>query len=277
MADNAPHNSSWQKLAQEPTLHFFLIAVLIFGLYGLNSLNQENVLELDQREIDARIFLQEMNAGEPLTDDQRDLITARYVEEQILVREALDLGLDNDARIHDMLAQKMLHVLSGDIIQPSEEELQSYYQANIERYTMPEAMDVVELVFDTREPLSDEVVSLLEDGATADSLLALSPGNSDPLPQVTALDLTNIFSEEFATEVFSTGLGSWAGPFISNRGQHWLQINEIIPERIPPLEEIRDRVRLEWINSEEDARLRVEIERLFEKYSIVITDGAEEE
>ncbi|GIT21560.1 MAG: hypothetical protein CM1200mP40_12420 [Gammaproteobacteria bacterium] len=61
-------------------------------------------------------------------EEQRQLVATIYVEEQILVQEALALGLDNDARIHDMLAQKMRHVLSGNVIQPTELELESYYQ-----------------------------------------------------------------------------------------------------------------------------------------------------
>ena len=277
MANDEAHKSRWQVLAQEPTVHFFLIAILIFGFYGLSSLNQENVLELDQREIDARIFMQEMGSGAALSEQDKEFITARFVEEQILVREALELGLDNDARIHDMLAQKMLHVLSGDIIQPTDDELQSYYQQNRERYTIPESLDVIELVFDSRDALPLEVTSLLQSGADPEALLELSPGNSDPLPRVTQLDLSNIFSEEFAVDVFATEIGAWSGPFVSNRGQHWIKVSSIIPERLPSLQEIQDRVRLEWINSEEDARLQIEISNLFEKYTIVITDGISEE
>ncbi len=267
----------WQRLSREPTMHFFLLALLIFAAYGLSSVSQENVLELDQREIDARIFMQEMATGEELTQEQRDFVAARYVEEQLLVQEALALGLDNDARIHDMLAQKMLHVLSGEIIQPSEEELQSFYDANIDRYRIPASRDVIELVFDSREPLSDEVLSVLETGDSAETLLELSPGSSGPLPNINYLDVSNIFSEEFADQVFAAAVGEWAGPFVSNRGQHWLQTTAIYPARLPELSEVQDRVRLEWINAEEEARLQVEVSRLFDKYSIVITDSAESE
>ena len=277
MAKEETVTSPLGTIAREPTVHFFLIAMLIFGLYGLSSLNQENVLELDQREIDARIFSQEMRRGEALSEEERDLITARYVEEQILVREALTLNLDNDARIHDMLAQKMLHVLSGDIIQPTSEELQRHYDDNQARYIIPESLDLVELVFDSREPLSEEILTLLDAEAGAEEMLALSPGNSDPLPLVTRVDLANIFSDEFAAQVMGAEPGNWTGPFVTNRGQHWIQIGNVVPERLPPLEEIQDRVRLEWINAEEDARLQEEITKLFNKYTIVISEEPGEE
>ena len=98
------------QLMNEPTVHFFMIAVVVFIVYAISNLSGDDVIELDQREIDARVLMQEMVSGQPLTSEQREFITASYVEEQILVKEAVERGLDNDARIHDMLAQKMRHV-----------------------------------------------------------------------------------------------------------------------------------------------------------------------
>ena len=132
-------------------LHFFLIAALIFGLYSVVQSSNENILEIEQSDIDVRIFQAEVARGEELTEDQRQLIAARYIEEQILVREALSMELDKDARIHDILAQKMRHVLSGDIIQPSDEELNAYYQENQQRYRTTETITVDELVFDNKD------------------------------------------------------------------------------------------------------------------------------
>ena len=114
--ESIPMNTSLlQKLIREPTVHFFIIALLIFALYAITQSGNENLLEIDQREIDARIFTQELSRGEELTQEQRELVTAFYIEEQILVREALSMELDNDERIHDILAQKMRHVLSGNL------------------------------------------------------------------------------------------------------------------------------------------------------------------
>lgn len=266
-----------RKAMREPTVHFFLIAVLIFGLSAIASRNTENLLEIDQREIEARIFMQEMATGEALTEAQRNFITASYIEEQILVQEALAMGLDNDARIHDMLAQKMRHVLSGDIIQPSPEELESYYQANQERYRSLATLNVMELVVNNREPLSAGQLALFQAGTSADEILIDIEGTSGPLPNVNALDLSNIFSQELSDQAFSASIGSWVGPFVSNRGQHWLQILDSMPSRLPPLDEISDQVRLEWIAEEEDGLLGQQIAELWEKYTVIITDGTEAE
>ncbi len=264
--------SALQAAGREPTLHFFLIAAVIFALYAISQNSNENVLEISQREINARIFLQEINGGAELSAQQRQLIISAYVEEQILVQEAKTMGLDNDARIDDMLAQKMRHVLSANVIQPSVEEVEEYYQRNAQRYQILPQVTADEVVFDTAEALIQAVLPLLQNGAGPGALLAVEDGSASVLPQVNPIDLRNIFDAEFSQKVFAAQFNEWVGPFISNRGQHWLRVTDKSAERIPELDEIIDRVRLDWISAEEERRLQEEIDKLQEQYSIVIND-----
>lgn len=272
----ASHNTLLQKLLREPTVHFFVIALFIFALYAITQSSTENLLELDQREIDARIFMQELSRGEELSPEQRELFTAFYIEEQILVREALSMELDNDQRIHDILAQKMRHVLSGSIIQPSDDELQEYYAANSARFETAATLSLDELVFDSRDPLEKFIVDALQSGADTESLLSMSEGTAASLPNVNSVDLANIFDQEFADQVLGADTGQWQGPFVSNRGQHWLRVIERKPARIPPLTEIADLVRLEWIAAEEETRLQLEVDKLWDDYTIVIRNSEPE-
>ena len=260
------------KLINEPTVHFFVIAVVVFIVYAISNLNGDDVIELDQREIDARILMQEMVSGQPLTSEQQEFITASYVEEQILVKEAVELGLDNDARIHDMLAQKMRHVLSGDIIQPTPTELESFYSSNSELYRAPATVSVDELILDTRNEIPIEIQTLISEGVNSDEILEMASGSSAPLPNANHLDLSNIFAPEFADAVFQSQGNEWIGPFSSNRGQHFLKIIERSEERIPPMAEIADRVRLDWITQEEEIRLQQEVNKLWDRYEIIIND-----
>ena len=96
-----------------------------------------------------------------------------------------------------------------------------------------------------------------------------------PLPNVNHIDLANIFEPELADNVFASDIGQWTGPFVSNRGQHWLRVIQQTDARLPPLEEISDRVRLDWIAEEEESRLQQEIDDLWDQYSIVIIEDSE--
>jgi len=266
----------YARIMREPIVHFFIIAVIIFALYAITQAGNENLLEIDQREIDARIFMQELSRGEELSAEQRDLVTAYYIEEQILVREALAMELDNDERIHDILAQKMRHVLSGNIIQPSDAELSAYYEQNRSRFETPATTDFDELVFDSTDPLDASILTSIQQGAEAEALLELSEGTVATLPNVNSVDLANIFDQEFANKVLAAELNQWQGPFISNRGQHWLRATQRNSAGIPALDDIADLVRLEWIAAEEEARLQQEVDRLWDQYTIVINNSEAE-
>jgi len=266
----------YARIMREPIVHFFIIAVIIFALYAITQAGNENLLEIDQREIDARIFMQELSRGEELSAEQRDLVTAYYIEEQILVREALAMELDNDERIHDILAQKMRHVLSGNIIQPSAAELSVYYEQNRTRFETPATTDFDELVFDSTDPLDASILTSIQQGAEAEALLELSEGTVATLPNVNSVDLANIFDQEFANKVLAAELNQWQGPFISNRGQHWLRATQRNSAGIPALDDIADLVRLEWIAAEEEARLQQEVDRLWDQYTIVINNSEAE-
>lgn len=265
-----------RRFLQEPTLHFLVIAGLVFAAYGLFQSGSDNVLEINAREIEARIFMQELASGRELDADQRQAIQDAYIEEQILVREALKQNLDNDARIHDMLAQKMRHVLSADVIQPTESDLENFYAAHQQRYQRPATLNLEELVFDSRDPLPETVTRQLATGTDAETLLLQSPGNVASLANTSRLDLSNIFSAEFAERVFAADQNTWTGPFISNRGQHWLHIGSRQEASTPPLEDILERVRLDWIASEEEARLQEKIDALRQQYAIVVNQGGSE-
>ena len=63
----------------------------------------------------------------------------------------------------------------------------------------------------------------------------------------------------------------WTGPFLSNRGKHWLRVVTSTPETTPPFDEVAERVRLDWIAAEEEARQRQQVQKLVEQYNIVMS------
>ena len=266
-------SSLWLK---EPLLHFFVLAMIVFAGYEALKREDEFLLEIPQNEIEARISLVELSQGKAASQGQRDEIEALYLEEQMLVREALALNLDRDARIHDMLAQKMRHVLSGEVIQPDDEEMRAFYLQNIDAYKTPPTIIADEIIFETTERLPHEVNQLLMSGASPDSLMALEKASMNTLPRINAAQLGNLFSSEFSDQVFNAGKGEWVGPQQSELGQHWLRVIDSEDSKTPSLDEIRNRVRLEWIDQEEETRLQREVDQLWEKYSVkILGDRAE--
>ena len=270
MSGHTP-DSFARRVLREPTVHFVLLAAALFVVNAAVRSGSREVIEIDRGVVEARILLGEMSLGAALTDDQRRQVEQAYIDEQVLVREALALGLERDERIDDILAQKMRHVLSGDVIQPTDAELRVYYETHVARYTPEPAVTLDELVVRSPEPLPEPLAGQLERGVTADRLVSDLPDSRRRLPGTTLGDLTAMFSADVAERVFQAERGQWIGPHHSVRGQHWLRVGPRADETPAPLDAIRDQVRLDWIVDEEEARLAERVAELRARYAIVYT------
>ena len=109
--------SALSGVVREPLFYFVLLAAALFVLAALFGPGSD-VIEVSREEIEWRILQVEAEQGKRLTDNERRVVEEEYLDERVLVREAQALGLEADERIDDILVQKMLHVLSGDVIQP---------------------------------------------------------------------------------------------------------------------------------------------------------------
>ncbi len=265
-------NSLIANVLREPTSHFALIAALLFvGSAVLRPGADEMEIQIDRSDVLARIELIEESTGDSLTPEQRQQVEDDYIDEQILVREALALGLEDDPRIHDFLAQKMLHVLSADVIQPSEPELEAYFALNGERYAPEETVVVQEVVIGSDDPLPASLLIQLREGRPAEDLETGLPLRINVLPDVSARDLTDIFGSETGGRAFGASIGAWTGPHSTVRGQHWLRVTERTPSVVPSLASVREQVRLDWIAQEEEVRLRERVAELRARYSVTLS------
>ena len=174
----------------EPPVHFVLLAAALFGASALLGPG-DNLIEITRDDLEWRILQVEAEEGRSLTGEERALVRERYIDEQVLVREALALGLEEDERIDDILVQKMLHVLSGDVIQPTDEELAAYYQMNIERYAVQETVTIDEVV----APVGAALPSALLEGGEPEDLGDGALTASRVMSRMTIDDLVLIFGD----------------------------------------------------------------------------------
>ena len=87
---------------------FFIIGILLYIIdIGLNSYDEKEIYISDQ-EIISLVSAWKSQVGRNPTDDEIVRIINNLVEEEILYREALNLGLDQDDKIiKRRLAQKI--------------------------------------------------------------------------------------------------------------------------------------------------------------------------
>jgi hypothetical protein len=263
-------SSHLRSLLREPLVHFVLLAAVLFGVGALFG-SDENVIEITHDEVEWRILQFEAQEGRRLTEEERHLIQERYIDERVLVREAEALGLEADERIDDILVQKMLHVLSGEVIQPSDEELAAYYAMNTTRYAVDGTVTVDEVV----APVGASLPRTLLDGGEPEDVGGGALIASRVMPGLTLDDLAQIFGVAAARAVFGADPGAWVDAYESVRGQHWFRVRERAEPTVPPLEVVREAVRLDWIAEQEDRRLLARVAELRAQYDIRVEPADE--
>ena len=144
-------HSIFSKLLKEPLFHFLLIGVGLFFLFAqLNneeeaSNRQQILIKKSKIEILSGIFMEENSV--PPTDKEIQEFLKNYIREEVLSREAIAIGLDQDDRvIRHRLAQKMQYLFEdvAMVEEPSDEVLKAYFQENKASFSNDEGTENLE-------------------------------------------------------------------------------------------------------------------------------------
>jgi len=253
-----------EKAMREPLLHFAALAASLFVIAGVIRRDDDRI-EVSRQALDWRIEQVEAREG-PLSAEERLLVEEAYIDERVLIREARAMGLEADERIDDILVQKMLHILSGDVIQPTEEELAAFYEENREAYAVDGTVTVDEVVI----AAGRELPRALLQGGAPEALPEDVVVSRRLMERLTFDDLAQVFGDAGAATVMDAETGDWWEIQQSPRGAHWVRVRERFGEAIPPLSVVRDAVRLDWITVREQARLLDRVAELRTAYTIVV-------
>jgi hypothetical protein len=219
-----------------------------------------------------------------LPREDREQLIADYVSDEVLYREALALGLDeNDEVIRRRLIQKLDFVTRSFLANTttiSEAEAQAYFTVHTDDYRIDSSVTFTHVFFDVRKH-----------GAEGASLLAeetLERLNADGVPFENAsrygdrfhyhrnyVDRTpeyveSHFGPEMTERVFRLSPSSdlWRGPFASPYGTHLVMVIRNLPSRIPGLEEVVDLVREDARRVKLDDARRTAHEEWADRYTI---------
>jgi hypothetical protein len=109
------------KLFKEPLVQFLLIGACIYAAYALlgtpDDAAAEQTVYISEARIDSLSIAWEKRWNRPPTEDELVGLVRAYLREDILYREAVAMGLDEDDHIiRRRLAQK-LEFLTNDLVQ----------------------------------------------------------------------------------------------------------------------------------------------------------------
>ncbi|MBP1844162.1 hypothetical protein J2046_002420 [Rhizobium petrolearium] len=276
-----------KRLLKEPLVHFFLIALAIFAMHGVvgdKSVPAPDVIVVTASKIEQMGSVFTKTWQRPPTGRELKGLIDDHVREEILVREALALGLDkDDTVIRRRLRQKMefLVIDEADAPVPTDAELNVYLNAHPGAFET-DPMLAFQQVFLNPERQGDAIArnaaSTLEALATVPSTDPASLGDVTQLPPVVELTgktaIAQMFGGEFAEALDKASVGQWIGPVASGFGLHLVRVTERKPGRLPALGDVRAAVMREWAN---DRRVALEDRRfaeLLKRYDVTIENLA---
>jgi hypothetical protein len=271
---------------REPLVHFLGIGALVFVLYGLVSGRSpptaSDRIEVTRGQIQRLEDAWAQQWRRPPTPAELQRLIDDHIRQEVLYREALALGLDaDDMIIRRRLAQKM-EFLAEDLVtqlEPSDEVLQAYFRVNTELFRVPARTSFTHIYFsiDSRgsNATEDAELALLE---LHDSSAERAPERGDRFmleydyASLSEEQVARLFGTGFAEKLFELPPGQWAGPVESGYGIHVVRVSDRLESRLPPFEDVRDRVRIEYFNDLRQQTNEEVYELLRDRYEILVEE-----
>jgi len=276
-------NSKLTTLLREPLLHFLLIGAALFLFYNLQnegSIDNDRIV-ISKAQINHLVMLWKKNRQRAPTQTELDSLIKQQVREEVMVREALAMGLDkNDGIIRRRLAQKIEFITSdlAALAEPSDTELSNYLSTHSEQFSLPAKIDFVQVFINPEkrgiktDDYANGLLLKLTQKRKNNDLVVLGDSRmlGQKYEQVTEHDVSRLFGKKFANKLFTLPVGSWQGPTQSGYGLHLVRIDHKTKNQLPELNAVREKVHAEWQAQQSQDMDEVFYESLRQRYEIVI-------
>lgn len=287
-----PPNSLFRVVLREPLVHFLLAGGALFLVHARLDRPPPERIVVSSAFVLALREEQRAQTGKLPSDDETRGLVERYLDEEVLYREALSQGLDRgDLIVRRRLLQKMELVTRASVKEPSEADLQAYLTLHADRYRAAETISFRH-VFVSRDRHGDgalarakELLAALESSPAAGSTGA-PPALSEPEKQGdpfvagasfarrSRADLTTTFGPSFVEGAFAAPLDAWSEPIPSSYGYHLIRATAREGGGAPDLAAVRGRVKDDLLKERQASAVRDQIDRLRTKYAIEVEPRA---
>ena len=261
------------------SLVWFLIAgVALFALDRWYNREDPRLIVIGP-EVVAKLKTQwESQAGKPPSPDELNILLQGYIREEIKVREAQSLGLDqDDVIIRRRLAQKIDFLLKGtDVVEQADEQtLRDFHRSHPQRYRLPERISFRHVFSDSQAEAS-ELSAALNNGKldwqqAGQPFLRTRQYDERPVQEIRSL-----FGREFTDDLLmhrhQTG---WSPPVRSVYGWHSVMVQAYLDAQALEYEQVSERVRADWTQQQASQLTGAKWQELQAQYRVIVEDAAD--
>lgn len=275
------------RLLKEPLLHFLVIGTALFGMYtwknrGAGETNPVIQVRISEGDVLwlMKTWTQQWHR-EPTCEELCGLVT-EFLKEELLAREAREMGLDeNDTIVRRRLAQKLEFLIldTSRFAEPTDDDLRRFYEKNLESFRDASKISFTHIYFNCDQRTDAEVDAKV---ALAELSHSNAPAKITDMGDRLLIDseFQNVdeqtvsvqFGKDFAHTVFTIKQGEWQGPIESSYGLHLVRVSEMKPFRQRELAEVRTRVLDLWREQRQHEDKERYFTGLLKKYNVVIDE-----
>ena len=266
------------SILKEPLLHFLLIGCAIFAVFKFvdesPSAVKPDVIIVTEAEAEGLAASFARTWRRPPNDDELAALIEDRVREEVFVKEAIALGMDqNDTVVRRRLRQKMEFLAASivEAIEPEDAALKDFYRTQGNKFEQA-AQVAFEQVFLGESAADSDVATGLEmlraHGDPGEiGVRSLIPA-ALPLSSAGAVDGT--FGLGFFERLAALPTDDWAGPVKSGYGVHLVRITERSESAQPPFETVREKVLREWRAATQKELMEQQYGQLRERYEVSV-------
>lgn len=259
-----------QRALREPLTHFIVLGALIFAAdhWILEQRgNPQEIVITKETYAEARGAFVAGMKREP-TDAELKVLTDRWVDNEVLYREGLALGMDRgDQAMKDRVVFKVLSTAQAGLVLPKIDEagLRAWFESRRDRYDLPARFSFEEAVLsasDTTPEKLQKFVAALNSDKAPDLEGSLRVFKDRPKP-----NLVQSYGVLFADALEKASVGNWT-VLQSQEGPRAIRLTASMPGQAVSYDEMKERVYTEWKEFTSSQLTKTAIGEIAKKYRI---------
>ncbi len=268
---------TWRR---QPFLHFLAVGCTAFLLYS-EVTPEGHLITISRAHLEGLRQDHLRRTGTLPTAAEESALIDRLFEDEVLLREALRIGLDRgDPIVRRRLIQKMEFLVEGlnPATEPTEGKLRAYFRKHRELFEREGRISLVH-VFLARNRSTAQLTAKAR--TTLERLTAGTPPDvlGDPFVHGSRFDrrtrkeLAALFGSSFAQGLEGLPEDAWCGPIESSFGMHLVRITSRTETIEPTFAEVRQQVRERLLAIQRKEAMRAGIRHLSDRYEMRLEDG----
>ena len=267
---------SIRAVMREPLLHFLLGGAGLFLLFNYVSdpeTTGDDQIVVTSGQIEHLVTLFVKTRQRTPTEVELRGLVDNYVLEEVLYREALAMGLEQDDSIVRRRLRQKIEFLLDDftLVEPADADLQQFLDNDPDRFRLDARISFAQVYLqESSRAAADSTLATLRNGVSDPTQLSDSYLIEYQFDDASEAVISAQFGNTFKTALFELETGEWTGPIESPFGLHLVRIEKIIAGVVPELADIRADVEREWLVDFRASAQQAIIDQMKLKYTVTV-------